>query len=426
MRRPLFLFFIGLVLGEAAAIFLNRIGFFVMALFLLIFMIFCFIFYRKVRREQSLFFIYEVLCWFFFLMGGIAFFRASYFNEIDRILSKKTLTGTLIGQVEYVRQNAEGEYQITVRENSFVVNENHLKDGIKKNLKKCSISSIKSNLRQTKKLPGKCRLVKIPVSKGKIYPGDFITCTGKLKAIEEQTNPGEFNTKIYYYSVGIRYQFFGENLTRKRESPLSLHRIAGSVRERIDAIYRHILSDTEYALLKAIFLGDKTDLSKEQKHLYEENGMAHLLAVSGVKTLKLDIPLVPETRINWAFMPLHIVIIYILKLCLDEEIIPRCRFPCSRGYFKKCINYQKKQLFSVSQSYCKSLINQQKEKKPMAYKKYRGMKVYEASGYQYKRTPSIVLKGQWLSELGFDIGEQIEVKCEDGRLIITKANEIWT
>ena len=343
MRRPLFLFFIGLVLGEAAAIFLNRIGFFVMALFLLIFMIFCFIFYRKVRREQSLFFIYEVLCWFFFLMGGIAFFRASYFNEIDRILSKKTLTGTLIGQVEYVRQNAEGEYQITVRENSFVVNENHLKDGIKKNLKKCSISSIKSNLRQTKKLPGKCRLVKIPVSKGKIYPGDFITCTGKLKAIEEQTNPGEFNTKIYYYSVGIRYQFFGENLTRKRESPLSLHRIAGSVRERIDAIYRHILSDTEYALLKAIFLGDKTDLSKEQKHLYEENGMAHLLAVSGVKTLKLGIPLVPATRINWAFVSLHIAIIYILKLCLDEEIIPRCRFPCSRGYLTKCINWQKKQ-----------------------------------------------------------------------------------
>ena len=55
----------------------------------------------------------------------------------------------------------------------------------------------------------------------------------------------------------------------------------------------------------------------------------------------------------------------------------------------------------------------------MAYKKYREMKVYEASGYQYKRTPSIVLKGQWLSELGFDIGEQIEVKCEDGRLVIS-------
>lgn len=72
-------------------------------------------------------------------------------------------------------------------------------------------------------------------------------------------------------------------------------------------------------------------------------GTVHIIANNGVKTLKLDIPLVPETRINWAFVPLHIAIIYILKLCLDEEIIPRCRFPCSRGYFTKCINWQKKQ-----------------------------------------------------------------------------------
>lgn len=67
-------------------------------------------------------------------------------------------------------------------------------------------------------------------------------------------------------------------------------------------------------------------------------GIGIFIAFIGVKTLKLDIPLVPETRINWAFVPLHIAIIYILKLCLDEEIIPRCRFPCSRGYFTKCIN----------------------------------------------------------------------------------------
>lgn len=53
------------------------------------------------------------------------------------------------------------------------------------------------------------------------------------------------------------------------------------------------------------------------------------------------------------------------------------------------------------------------------------MKVYEASGYKYKSTPSIVLKGKWLAELGFDIGDEIAVKCEDGRLIITKANEVW-
>ena len=41
MKRPFFLFFMGLVLGEAAAISLNRIGFFVMALFLFILILDC-------------------------------------------------------------------------------------------------------------------------------------------------------------------------------------------------------------------------------------------------------------------------------------------------------------------------------------------------------------------------------------------------
>lgn len=75
----------------------------------------------------------------------------------------------------------------------------------------------------------------------------------------------------------------------------------------------------------------------------EEDDVKHILSVMGVKTQNLAIPLTRKLRINSAFVPLHIAKIYILKLCLDEEIIPRCRFPCSRGYFRKCINWQKKQ-----------------------------------------------------------------------------------
>lgn len=52
-------------------------------------------------------------------------------------------------------------------------------------------------------------------------------------------------------------------------------------------------------------------------------------------------------------------------------------------------------------------------------KEYRNIKVYEQSGYRYKSTPTITLKGQWLKELGFDIGDPVLVKCENGKLIIT-------
>lgn len=48
------------------------------------------------------------------------------------------------------------------------------------------------------------------------------------------------------------------------------------------------------------------------------------------------------------------------------------------------------------------------------------MKVYGTSGYKYKNTPTIILKGMWLEKSGFEIGEEIEVKCEKDRLLIVK------
>ena len=114
-------------------------------------------------------------------------------------------------------------------------------------------------------------------------------------------------------------------------------------RRRLHDRLAKVFPEKEASVMQTLLLGEKEEMDVEVKALYQRNGIAHILSISGVKTLKLDIPLVPETRINWAFVPLHIAIIYILKLCLDEEIIPRCRFPCSRGYHNKYINWQKKQ-----------------------------------------------------------------------------------
>lgn len=58
------------------------------------------------------------------------------------------------------------------------------------------------------------------------------------------------------------------------------------------------------------------------------------------------------------------------------------------------------------------------------YKKDRKLRVYEQSGYRYKPTPVIMLKGQWLEQLSFPTGTPITVRCEDGVLTITRADEI--
>ena len=55
----------------------------------------------------------------------------------------------------------------------------------------------------------------------------------------------------------------------------------------------------------------------------------------------------------------------------------------------------------------------------MTKKNKRSMKVVAQSGYKYRETPAITLKGLWLKELGFEIGDYVSVSCENGRLVIT-------
>lgn len=59
----------------------------------------------------------------------------------------------------------------------------------------------------------------------------------------------------------------------------------------------------------------------------------------------------------------------------------------------------------------------------MKNQKNRSMKVYSQNGRNYKATPTIILKDQWLEEMGFSIGDYISVSCENGKLVITPDTE---
>lgn len=56
-------------------------------------------------------------------------------------------------------------------------------------------------------------------------------------------------------------------------------------------------------------------------------------------------------------------------------------------------------------------------------KSKRSLKVIEQSGYRYKPTPTLTLKGAWLEEWGFVANLPVTVQCEDGKLVITPKEE---
>jgi toxic protein SymE len=66
---------------------------------------------------------------------------------------------------------------------------------------------------------------------------------------------------------------------------------------------------------------------------------------------------------------------------------------------------------------------QSKPKEEIIMSKKRSIKVYGQSGYKYRETPTIMLKGMWLKEAGFDVGDYISVTCEDGKIVIAQDAE---
>lgn len=67
-----------------------------------------------------------------------------------------------------------------------------------------------------------------------------------------------------------------------------------------------------------------------------------------------------------------------------------------------------------------TMTNNEKEDLRMAKKKdYRSLKISSIWNYGSNPSPMLRLQGKWLEELGFQIGEPVLVKCEDGKLIIT-------
>lgn len=52
-------------------------------------------------------------------------------------------------------------------------------------------------------------------------------------------------------------------------------------------------------------------------------------------------------------------------------------------------------------------------------KDFRELTVSEATNYGRRTAPMLRIQGLWLQELGFNAGDPVLVKCEDGKLIIT-------
>lgn len=139
--------------------------------------------------------------------------------------------------------------------------------------------------------------------------GNAVRIRGKFSPMDKPTNPGEFNYYLYYRANHISHRCFADSAEVVSERTDALGNALFCVRQnllkRISAVY----SDADAGILRAALLGDKSMLDDDLYDLYKKNGIAHLLAISGlhVGILGMSVYRLLRKRLHFSYLASGII-----------------------------------------------------------------------------------------------------------------------
>jgi len=112
--------------------------------------------------------------------------------------------------------------------------------------------------------------------------GTELSLSGTIYPIEEPTNPGQFNSKLYYQGKGISYTVYADKVREVGFHPSHFQEGLLNLQRQMKKVYKEVYNERDSGLLCAMVLGEKQELSVETKDFYQKNGISHLLAISGL------------------------------------------------------------------------------------------------------------------------------------------------
>jgi len=137
------------------------------------------------------------------------------------------------------------------------------------------------------------------------HPGDLVFLKNKFQDIKSSLNPHQFNYKNYLAKQGIHQQVYAtkKELLLLDQTSTSFLGFIAALRLKIQqSLQQYEFSEDELAVMNALLLGQRQEISKELSDNYSKAGAIHILAVSGLHVgiilLILSFLLKPIERVN--------------------------------------------------------------------------------------------------------------------------------
>lgn len=134
--------------------------------------------------------------------------------------------------------------------------------------------------------------------------GDQIKISGQLSKPSNNTVFNLFNYRLYLLSNKIYFNLKADKIEKITDNDNFFYKIKNNVYRRIDQ-----LKSGNY--IKAFILGDKQDLDDSMQNIYRENGITHLLAISGMHvTLLASILLFFLKRFKYSHLIISLFLVF--------------------------------------------------------------------------------------------------------------------
>lgn len=112
--------------------------------------------------------------------------------------------------------------------------------------------------------------------------GSFVIMEGKFRAFSHASNPGEFDAADYYQIMGQQGKIMQCRCMWESKAYDGFREKLYQLKEYLALLLNACYPEEKASVMRAMLLGEKSVLEEDTKDLYQQNGIIHILSISGL------------------------------------------------------------------------------------------------------------------------------------------------